>query len=47
MVGTKVGSLDSPCYRGALPLWDFLHFSEYFDVYLYTVFEVYRVGVGE
>ena len=39
--------MDRPCYRhGAIPPWDFLDFSKYFDVSLHSAFEVYRVGAN-
>ena len=43
MVGTRIGSLDRPyCRCGVILPWDILDFSEYFDVSVYFVFEVYR-----
>ena len=48
MVGTRIGSLDRPCYRcGPIPPRDFLDISEYLDVFVDFIFEVYRVGVSE
>ena len=48
MVGTRICPLDRPyCRCSAITLWDILDFSKYFDVSVYFVFEVYRVGVSE